>query len=189
MYLNDLTLQANWTGGANNNWDAILNWNGQVPNLQDSTAAFPNVGVSANIVVNSDEHVGQLFFDNPSGYTFTGSGDITMDVLNHAGGTGAFATVTVNSGNQTIAVPLNLTSDTHFTIAANSSLAVTGVFERCRPVHQQRTARAACRFRSPRVGPERLPPAPCNSSPKPSPTAPRDRALSVRCRFHQGHSI
>ncbi len=82
--------------------------------------------MAGNITVGSHEHVGQLFLDNPSGYMFGGTGDITMDVLNHTGGTGAFATVTVNSGNHTINVPLNLSSDTHFTVAAGSSLTVAG---------------------------------------------------------------
>jgi len=124
MYLNDLTLQANWAGGTNGTWDGILNWNGQLPNLQDSTANFGNIGAAAHVTVASDEHVGQLAFDNPSGYTLTGSGDITMDVLAHAGV--GYATVTVSSGNHTIAVPLNLLNDTHFTIAGGSLLDVTG---------------------------------------------------------------
>jgi hypothetical protein len=124
MYLNDLALQASWNGQTTS-WDGILNWNGQVPNLQGSTAIFPNLGSSQHVGVGSDEHVGQLFFDNPFGYVINGTGDITMDVLNHTGGTGAFATVTVNSGQQVITVPMNLSSDTHFTIAANSSLMLT----------------------------------------------------------------
>ena len=124
VYLNDLALQANWAGGGSGNWDAVLNWNGQLPNLQDSSANFPNIGAVGLISVSADEHVGQLSFDNPSGYTLGGAGDITMDVLGHSGG--GFATVTVASGNHTIAVPMNLASDTHFTIASGSSLAQTG---------------------------------------------------------------
>ena len=124
MYLNDLTLQANWAGGPSGTWDGILNWNGQLPNLQDSTANFSNVGSAAQITVGSDEHVGQLALDNPSGYTFNGPGQITMDVLSH--NNAGFATVTVASGTQTIAVPLNLISNTHFTVAPSSLLDVTG---------------------------------------------------------------
>ena len=124
MYLNDLTLQANWAGGTSGNWDTILNWDGQLPNLQDSTANFGNVGAAAQVTVNSDEHVGQLAFDNPSGYTLTGGGDITMDILGHNGG--GFATVNVFSGVHTIAVPFNLASDTHFTIAGGGMLNITG---------------------------------------------------------------
>jgi hypothetical protein len=124
MYLNDLTLQANWNGGASGSWDGILNWNGQLPNLQDSTANFGNAGGPAQVTDNSDEHVGQLSFDNPSGYTVTGTGDISLDVLVHNGA--GFATVTVNSGNQTIGVPLNLLNDTHFSVAGGSLLDVTG---------------------------------------------------------------
>jgi hypothetical protein len=126
MYLNDLTLQANWSGGTSGTWDGILNWQGQLPNLQDSTANFGNLGAAGHITVASDEHVGQLALDNPSGYTFTGPGDISMDVLSHAGG--GFATVTVSSGTQTIAVPLNLLSNTDFTVAGGSVLDVTGNF-------------------------------------------------------------
>jgi hypothetical protein len=124
MYLNDLTLQANWNGGTNGTWDGILNWSGQLPNLQDSTANFSNLGAAAHVTVASDEHVGQLAFDNPSGYTLSGTGDISMDVLSHAGG--GYATVTVSSGTQTIGVPLNLLSNTHFTINTGSLLDVTG---------------------------------------------------------------
>ena len=126
MYLNDLTLQAAWAGGTNGTWDGILSWNGQVPNLQDSTAAFGNTGAASLVTVNSSEHVGQLAIDNPSGYTFSGTGDITMDVMSKAGGTGGYATVNVNSGVHTIAVPLNLLSDTRFTVAGASGLNVTG---------------------------------------------------------------
>ncbi|MGN6371308.1 MAG: hypothetical protein ACTHN5_23890 [Phycisphaerae bacterium] len=128
MYLNDLTLQATWSGGVNGSWDSILNWNGQLPNMQDSTAAFGNVGGAAVATVMSSEHVGQLAIDNASGYTFSGSGDLTMDVLNKSGGTGAYATVTVSSGGQTIGVPLNLLSDTRFTVAGGAGLNVTGAF-------------------------------------------------------------
>jgi hypothetical protein len=123
MYLNDLTLQANWSGGTNGTWDGITNWQGQLPNLQDSTANFGNIGTAGHVTVGSDEHVGQLALDNPSGYTFNGPGDISMDVLSHAGG--GFATVKVSSGVQTISVPLNLLSNTHFTIAGGSVLDVT----------------------------------------------------------------
>jgi hypothetical protein len=124
MYLNDLTLQANWAGGTNGTWDGILNWNGQLPNLQDSTANFSNLGAAAVVTANSDEHVGQLAFDNPSGYTISGSGDISMDVLSH--NNAGYATVTVSSGTQNIGVALNLLSDTHFTVAGSSLLDVTG---------------------------------------------------------------
>jgi PEP-CTERM motif len=124
MYLNDVTLQANWAGGPSGTWDGILNWNGQLPNLQDSTANFSNIGSAGQITVGSDEHVGQLALDNPAGYTFSGPGRITMDVLSH--NNAGFATVTVASGTQTIAVPLNLISNTHFTVAASSLLDVTG---------------------------------------------------------------
>jgi hypothetical protein len=124
MYLNDLTLQANWAGGTSGSWDGILNWNGQLPNLQDSSANFGNVGGAAQVTDNSDEHVGQLSFDNPSGYTISGSGDISMDALVHNGA--GFATVTVNSGTQTIGVPLNLLNDTHFTVTGGGLLDVTG---------------------------------------------------------------
>lgn len=124
MYLNDLTLQANWAGGATGTWDTILNWQGQLPNLQDSTANFGNIGAAGQISIGSDEHVGQLTFDNPAGYTLSGSGDISMDVLSHAGG--GYATVTVLSGDQRIAVPLNIRSNTRFTISTGSMLDVTG---------------------------------------------------------------
>lgn len=128
MYLNDLTLQANWAGGTNGTWDGILNWQGQLPNLQDSTANFSNIGSAVQVSVASDEHVGQLAFDNPAGYSLTGAGDISMDVLSHivGGTTTGYATMTVNSGTQTIGVPLNLLSNTHFTIAGGSLLDVTG---------------------------------------------------------------
>jgi hypothetical protein len=124
MYLNDLTLQANWAGPAIGFWDTIPNWNGQVPRLQDSTANLPNIGTASVINLQSDEHIGQLNFDNPLGYTLVGGGDVTMDVLSH-GGVG-FATVTVFSGSHTIGVPLNLASDTHFSVASNSALSVIG---------------------------------------------------------------
>jgi hypothetical protein len=101
-----------------------LSWNGQLPNLQDSTANFSNIGAAAVVSANSDEHVGQLQFDNPSGYTINGTGDISMDVLSH--NNAGYATVNVNSGTQVIAVPLNLLSDTHFTVAGGSLLDVQG---------------------------------------------------------------
>ncbi|HSV15288.1 MAG TPA: hypothetical protein VLI90_13595 [Tepidisphaeraceae bacterium] len=127
MYLNDLALQANWAGGTSGNWDGILNWNGQLPNLQDSTAAFGNVGAAAQVSVNSIEHVGQLSLDNAAGYTLTGAGGVTMDVLSKSGGTGGYATITVTTGSHTIGVPLALASDTHFNIVpADSLLDVTG---------------------------------------------------------------
>ena len=139
MYLNDLTLQANWSGGTSGLWDTILNWNGQLPNLQDSTANFPDLGAAGNVTVSGHEHVGQLSFDNPSGYTITGPGDITMDVLSHNGG--GYATVTVASGTQTIGVPLNLSSATEFTVAAGSSLVVAGAAECDRESDRQRRRR------------------------------------------------
>jgi hypothetical protein len=126
MYLNDLTLQASWAGGTNGQWDSILNWNGQLPNLQDSTAMFGNVGGAAVVSVASNEHVGQLFFDNPAGYSVGGPGVITLDVLNHTGGTGAYATVTVASGNHTISTPVMMSSDTQFAIALGSKLTLSG---------------------------------------------------------------
>jgi hypothetical protein len=124
MYLNDLTLQANYAGGTHGSWDNILAWNGQLPNLQDSTANFSDMGAPAVVTTAADEHVGQLAFSSANGYTVNGTGDISMDVLSH--NNGGYATVTVSTGSDTIAVPLNLDSATQFTIAGGSLLDVTG---------------------------------------------------------------
>jgi hypothetical protein len=124
MYLNDVTLQANYAGGTHGSWDNILAWNGQLPNLQDSTANFGNIGGAGVVSTAADEHVGQLAFSNPSGYTINGTGDISMDVLSH--NNAGYATVTVSAGNDTIAVPMNLVSATQFTVAGGSLLDITG---------------------------------------------------------------
>ncbi len=150
MYLNDLTLQAAWAGGTNGQWDSILNWNGQLPNLQDSTAMFGNIGAAASVTVASNEHVGQLFFDNPAGYSVGGPGAITLDVLNHTGGTGAYATVTVASGNHTISTPVAMTSDTQFAIAPGSKLTLSGRADRGREKHHCQRRRFACDSGNPR---------------------------------------
>lgn len=111
--------QATWSADASGTWSDNTKWAPIAPDGASATAVFGSA-ITAPQTVNIDvEHVaGTLRFDNANSYTLDGAAPMT---LRRVGGSGA---IEVLSGNHTIAVPVQLLSDSSVSVAAGNTLSV-----------------------------------------------------------------
>jgi autotransporter-associated beta strand protein len=114
-----------WNLAGGGSWNVAGNWapNG-VPNGAGVVAKFGNSITTASTVnVAGAKTVGGLVFDSANAYTIAGSAADTITLNN----SGSAASISVASGNHTIAAPLVLASDATLTTGVGSSLLVSGV--------------------------------------------------------------
>jgi autotransporter-associated beta strand protein len=102
-----------WNNSGGGDWDTAANWTVAAPNAAAAAAYFGN-GVTPStansaITISGTKTVGALTFDDPTYSYSLVSG--TNGALSLNNGVGTPATITVNRGSHSIAVPLALTSD------------------------------------------------------------------------------
>jgi hypothetical protein len=105
-----------WIGASGDNWTAGTNWTGTVPNSATAEAQFTTTG-GAIANLNIDQTVNKLTFDatTSNDYTLSGPGKLTL-----AGTTPSINTTTTNTGDQTVAVNLDLAAGTTITVNGGS---------------------------------------------------------------------
>jgi hypothetical protein len=110
-----------WTIDADGTWYNASNWSGGVPMFAGNVANFGNaITAPRTITMNNPQTLGTINFSNSVAYTIAGTNTITLQTS-----TGQSA-INVTSGNHTISAPLTLASDTTISVAANSSVSLTG---------------------------------------------------------------
>jgi hypothetical protein len=110
-----------WNHDGSGNWNILGNWIGAgVPNAVDAVATFGSVNTSPmSVHVTTPETVGTINFDSLLSYTIDGTSTITLQASGQAG-------VNVFSANHAILAPLQLSSDTTFTIIPTTSTLTVG---------------------------------------------------------------
>jgi hypothetical protein len=124
LTLADATV-SEWNGGAANGlWTTGGNWTAGTPNAAGAVAKFGTIpAVATAVAVDGGKTVGGILFDNANSYTLTGG---VADTISFSNGVAA-ASITVASGNHTIAAPLSLsTSGAVGTTAALTTLTISG---------------------------------------------------------------
>jgi sialidase-1 len=109
-----------WDVNAGGNWSSSANWLDGAPNAAGQTATFGNVITAPRTVtLDAPQTVGHVLFDSAQSYTIAGSPTLQFS-------TPGTASITVAQGNHTIAVPISMTSSTTATVAAGSTLTLSG---------------------------------------------------------------
>ncbi len=101
-----------WIGASGDNWTAGTSWTGSVPNSATAEAQFTTTGGAiANLDV--DQTVNKLTFDatTSNDYTISGPGKLTL-----AGTTPSITTTATNTGDQIVAVNLDLAAGTSVSV-------------------------------------------------------------------------
>jgi fibronectin-binding autotransporter adhesin len=124
LTLADATV-SEWNGGAANGlWTTGGNWTAGTPNSAGAVAKFGPIPTTATAVaVNGGKTVGGMLLDNSNGYTLTGG---VADTISFSNGVAA-GSITVATGNHTIAAPLELSaSGVVATTAPLTTLTISG---------------------------------------------------------------
>ena len=114
--LNAVAVNPIWQGVAGANWSATGNWSGSVPNSTSAVAKFTTTG-GALAYLDIDQTVNNLTFDatTSNDYTISGPGKLTL-----TGTAPALSTTAANTGDQTIAVNLDLAAGTTIIVNGGS---------------------------------------------------------------------
>ena len=121
-----------WTpvaAGTSYSWQTLgaSGWSGStVPSISGDTATFSGAIGAQTIQLNGNPHVGTLTFAPGTGGSYTIAQNTTADNLSLDNGSST-ATITNNSGNNTISAPLYLISNTNALPAAGTTLTLSGV--------------------------------------------------------------
>ncbi len=102
-----------WTGTSGNINDASKWLVGAVPNGANSGALFGPVGSAVTVTANTPTTLGNIQFNNASGYTISGASTITL-----AGGSPEIRSV---AGSHTISAPVLLTQSTGLVIESGTT--------------------------------------------------------------------
>ena len=119
-----------WNINSSGNWNTLGNWIGAgVPNSVDAVATFGSVNTSLiNVHVTTPQTVGTINFDSLLTYTIDGTSTLTLQASGQAG-------VNVFTANHAITAPLQLASDTTFTVVpATKTLTVTNLQDTTRAI-------------------------------------------------------
>jgi len=110
-----------WGADADGTWSAGGNWSGLVPDVPGARADF-GAAITQPRVVTTDtpKTVGAIVFNSASSYTIAGPGAITMQTF------GGASSIAVQSGQHTIAAPVDLQSSTTLDVAPGARLTVSG---------------------------------------------------------------
>ena len=111
-----------WTDGnhaTDDNWSDSLNWSGGVPHLAGDTALFGST--VSPVILDANEAVGALDFNQASSYTISGGKTLTLDNK----GSGAAVNVTAGTANA-IQTSVALNDNATVSVGGNESLAFTG---------------------------------------------------------------
>ena len=117
-----------WTASGSGSWGDTANWSGgNVPANQGDTASFgPGIGSNtATIVVSGSKTLGGLTFATTGGGSYVLTRTDASSVLTLANG-GNAASLTVNSGDQTIAVPIVLGDNLDVSLQRGGQLTISG---------------------------------------------------------------
>jgi fibronectin-binding autotransporter adhesin len=118
-----------WNNSQNDGlWTTAADWSNGTPNSVGITAKFGSLTSAGTVNMNGDKTVSGLIFDNSGSYTISGSGNLT---LNNGG---AAASVTVNNGNHTIAVPIVAPKSTSISFSNSSALNISGAISGGNPL-------------------------------------------------------
>ncbi len=120
LSIDDATV-TEWNGGAGDNlWTSVGNWTAGVPNGPGAVATFGTMATPTAISVNGPQTVGGILFNNANSYSVTGTDTITLD-----NGVAA-ASISILSGNHTVAAPLVLVSSVNATTESGTTLTISG---------------------------------------------------------------
>ena len=111
-----------WNVDADGNWSTPGNWTSGVPDslTGTGTALFGSKIQSARTVtLDADHAIGHVVFDNAKSYTIGGSNTLQFTTPGNA-------SIDVLQGNHTISASVSMTSNTVITVAAGSSLTLSG---------------------------------------------------------------
>jgi hypothetical protein len=113
-----------WSAAGNGSWTETAKWSSGSPNAIDARAVLGTLGGAGpkTITLDTNVRLASLTFDSAGSYTIAPSGANVLTISGNA----ATPAVQVNAGNHTISAPLTLANTTNFTIAAGSTLNVTG---------------------------------------------------------------
>jgi hypothetical protein len=103
-------------------WGSLTSWSSGLPNQADATANF-NSGSSLQhtVTVDGARTIGAIVFNDPTAYTLSGSGSITLN------STTGSASITVLNGSHAITAGVSLNQNTNITTAAGSVLTLTNL--------------------------------------------------------------
>ncbi len=109
-------------------WNTSSNWaGGVIPNTPGAQATFTGAtGVaSATLTLDGNQTIGKLFLSGSTNYTIAPGTGGTL-TINDTGDSPVDPLINVSSGNHTISAPVALTNGVTASIAAASSLTITG---------------------------------------------------------------
>lgn len=112
-----LSGETRWTGSGA--WSSAANWEGGVKPTAASVAVFDGASAGTSVAVAAGDVAGALRFAGAD-YTLAGEDPLLLE-----GDPGA-AKVEVSSGSQTLAVPLDLASETELAVASGAELTLDG---------------------------------------------------------------
>lgn len=111
-----------YQGSGSGNWTDPVSFGGSVPNTADAIVVLgSSLNAPSTVTSNSNVTVGTLRFSSPVSYTLAGTGSLNLSTT-----TVARSLVAVDQGSHTLSLPLNLTKDTQFLVAAGAGLKTTG---------------------------------------------------------------
>ncbi|MCC6127426.1 MAG: M28 family peptidase [Pirellulales bacterium] len=113
-----------WQAGGGGNWGDPINWNGGIPQYAGDSAIFGSaIAAPAQVIIDNDETIGSLTFQNVNAYAIVpgaGGGKITLS------NTGLPAPVTVAAGSHAISTGIALSGNAAFGIASDCGLIISG---------------------------------------------------------------
>jgi hypothetical protein len=102
-------------------WNVAWNWAEGVPNSVGAHARFVgNVSSATTVTSDTPVTVGQVTFNSPFSYTLAGGGTLNLDV------TSGSASISVNQGTHTIAMPVSIADNATINTASLTRLSLTG---------------------------------------------------------------
>lgn len=117
-----LTPLPTWAVNSDGNWSGASNWLGAIPTGSGAEVRLTGAITAAHTVtLDSPRTIGHLVFDNANRYTLGGTSTLTIN------GSSATTGIEVRSGNHTIGAPVTFTSTATISLAASSSLKLSGL--------------------------------------------------------------
>ena len=111
---------ATWSNTGGGNWSSSGNWTGGVPEVPGDSAVFSSaITSSATVTLDHAESVGSVAFSNTNSYTISGTNTLTLS-------SPSGASLSDTLGSHTIAVPLNLATNTGASVSNGDVLTLSG---------------------------------------------------------------
>jgi hypothetical protein len=117
-----LTPLPTWAVNSDGNWSGSANWLGGIPSGSGAEVRLTGaINTAHTVTLDSPRTIGHLVFDNANRYTLAGSSTLTIN------GASPMTGIEVRSGNHTVGAPVSFTSTATISLAASSSLRLSGM--------------------------------------------------------------